>query len=74
MYTTYQLNSDELTYEFIDILKSNFKNRMIEISVCDFDETAYLMSSPENHEILMRRIDDVRNNRKIITPNQDTFQ
>ena len=74
MYTTYQLNSNDLTPEFIDILKATYKDKDIEIAVYNIDETEYLLHSPKNKAVLLRRIDDIKNNRNIVTPNQEIFQ
>ena len=74
MYTTYQLNSNDLTPEFIEIIKTTFKDKEIEIAVYSIDETEYLLHSPKNKEILLRRIADIKNNINVITPNQEIFQ
>ncbi len=74
MYTTYQLNSNDLTPEFIDILKATYKDKEIEIAVHNIDETEYLLHSPKNRDVLLRRIEDIKNNQNIVTPNQEIFQ
>ena len=74
MYTTYQLNTDDLNTDFIDILKATYKNKNIEIAVYCIDETEYLLNSPRNREILLQRVDDVKHSKNIITPNQEIFQ
>jgi antitoxin YefM len=74
MYTTYQLNSNDLTPEFIDILKATYKDKDIEIAVYNIDATEYLLHSPKNRDVLLERIEDIKNNQNIVTPNQDIFQ
>ncbi|MFH1051515.1 MAG: hypothetical protein V1779_11370 [bacterium] len=74
MYTTYQLNTNDLTAEFVDILKATYKDKEIEIAVYNIDETEYLLRSPKNKAVLLSRISDVQNNKNIITPNQDIFK
>lgn len=70
MYTTYQLNTKDLTPEFIEILKATYKDKDIEIAVHNIDETEYLLRSPKNKEVLLRRIEDIKNNRNIIIPTE----
>ena len=48
MYTLYKINADELDSSFLKGLKAMFKNKEIEIVVCEAeqseeDETAYLL-------------------------------
>jgi antitoxin YefM len=74
MITTYQINTNELTSEFIEILKATYKDKQIEISVYDIDETEYLLRSPKNKEVILNRIADLRNGVESVTPNQEIFQ
>jgi len=74
MYTTYQLNTNDLTAEFVDILKATYKDKEIEIAVYNIDETEYLLRSLKNKKVLLSRIADVQNNKNIITPNQNIFK
>ncbi|MFA6570139.1 MAG: hypothetical protein WCT77_02775 [Bacteroidota bacterium] len=74
MVTTYQINTNELTSEFIEILKATYKDKQIEISVYDIDETEYLLRSPKNKEVLLKRIGELSKGQKLVTPNQEIFQ
>ena len=74
METIYRLNADELDNKFIDSLKSVFKNKDIEITVSEIDETEYLLRSTKNKELLSKAVSDVKNKIGIVTPNQDQFQ
>ena len=74
METIYRLNADELDNKFIDSLKSVFKNKDIEITVSEIDETEYLLRSTKNKELLSKAVSDVENKIGIVTPNQDQFQ
>ncbi|MBU0559170.1 MAG: hypothetical protein KKD86_12710 [Bacteroidetes bacterium] len=74
METTYRLNADELDNRFIESLKSVFKNKEIEITVTEIDDTEYLFRSQANREHLLSAIDDVENNRNVIIPDQKLFQ
>ncbi len=74
MNAIYQVNADELDQQFLDALKALFKNKEIEITVYERDETAYLLRSPANRERLLRAIADVENPQNIVTPEQEQFQ
>ena len=69
MYTTYQINSNDLTQDFIEILKRTYKDKEIEIAVSEIDETDYLLRSPKNREILISRIDDLKKGINIVSTN-----
>lgn len=53
MQSTYRLNASELDEGFLEGLRSTFKDREIEIVVCEVDETAYLLQSDANRERLL---------------------
>ena len=64
MYTLYKLNADELDSRFLESLKAQFQHKLIEISVCEAeesseDETAYLLKSPANRDHLLAAIANV---------------
>jgi antitoxin YefM len=68
MQTTYRLRADELSADLIQALKNTYHNRQIVITVDEAqDETEYLLSSPANREHLLRAVEDVRNNRNLVT-------
>lgn len=62
MNTVYRLRSDELTPDFITLLKTTYPHKEIEIIVDEvMDETEYLMSSPANRlhlETAMRNVEN----------------
>lgn len=70
----YHVKADELDQSFLDALKAMFKDREIEITVYERDETAYLLRSPANRERLLRAIADVESSQNIVTPEQEQFQ
>ena len=59
MYTVYRLNVDELNAQFIEALQTLFKDKEIEITVSDVDETAYLMQSEPNRKRLLRPVENI---------------
>lgn len=74
MYTLYRINANELDLSFVNALKTTFKNKEIEIAVSETsqiqnDETEYLLRSSNNRERLMNAIDNVTNNRNLVTVN-----
>lgn len=42
MYTTYQINADDLNLDFIEILKKSFRHKKIEITVREANDTLEL--------------------------------
>lgn len=68
MYTTYRIRTDELNDDFLTSLKTLFRDKTIEIAVCEADdesedETAYLLRDPANRQRLMDAIENVRQGR-----------
>ena len=60
MNSVYRLRSDELTPEFITILKKSYPHKEIEITIDEvMDETEYLMSSSANRLHLENAIKNI---------------
>jgi antitoxin YefM len=79
MYMTYRMNAAELDSRFLRALKTMFKDKDIEIVVCDAaqseeDETAYLLRSPVNREHLLKAIENVTHDRNLISINLEDLQ
>lgn len=74
MNAIYQGRADELNQDFVEAVKAAFKDKEIEITVYERDETAYLLRSPANREHLLRAIADVNRSENLVIPNQDEFQ
>ena len=53
MHTTYRLNANELNQDFLDGLRTTFRDQDIEIVVYAVDETDYLLKSEANRERLL---------------------
>ena len=60
MSTVYRLKASELDRHFLEELKATFGDKEIEITVCEFDETDYLLKSAANKNRLLKAIDNVR--------------
>ena len=78
MYTVYRLKANELDSNFLKSLKSLFKDKEIEIAVCETptedDETAYLLRSDANRERLMKALENVSQRRDLVTISLDEIQ
>ncbi len=74
MQTIYHINADEIDERILESIKVLFKNKEIEITVSERDETEYLLRSPANREHLLRAIEDVEADRNIYVPDQEQFQ
>ena len=74
MQTIFRMNADELDQNFLESLKTLFKNKEIEITVSERDETKYLLRSPANRQRLLRAVREIEESRNIIVPEQEQFQ
>ncbi|MBI5774120.1 MAG: hypothetical protein HZA89_10305 [Verrucomicrobia bacterium] len=78
MQTTFEIpNTAELDAGLIDKIKAVFPNQSVRVSVSDEaeeDTTEYLLRSPANRERLLRAIDDIKNGRNLVVPDQTLFQ
>ena len=74
MEMTLRIHSDQLNIELLDNIRNMFREKEIEITVNEIDETEYLLRSPENKKRLLRAIDDVENGRNIVIPDQAQFK
>jgi antitoxin YefM len=74
MYAVYRANADELDNQFLESLKAAFRDKQVEISVSEVNETEYLLRSPANRERLLKAVEDVEHGRNIVTPDQAQFR
>jgi len=73
------MNAAELDSRFLRALKAMFKDKDIEIVICEAaqseeDETAYLLRSPVNRERLLKAIENVTHDRNLISINREDLQ
>jgi len=73
MHTVYHLRTDELDNQFLEALKTLFKDKTIEIVVSEVDETAYLFHSDANREQLLQAIEHVNNGENLVGVDLDTL-
>ena len=62
MVTVYRLNVNELNEQFIQALQTLFRDREVEITVTEVDETDYLLRSEPNRRRLLQEIKNIDNN------------
>lgn len=72
MYPLYRLNADELSVDLLESIKMQFRHPIIEIAVraaesAEQDETAYLLANPANRARLLEAIENVRQQRDLVT-------
>ena len=70
MYSTFILNTDELTPQFIAALKQNYPQKRIEIFVQEAqDETEYLLKDPQ----LLKAVEDIKNGKNLVSVSPDSL-
>ncbi|MEP7267799.1 MAG: hypothetical protein ABI844_09245 [Saprospiraceae bacterium] len=58
METTIKINTDHLTTELLDGIRTMFPHKVVEITVQEADETEYLLSNPALTKEIEARIAD----------------
>lgn len=66
MQANFVLDSNELDYNLIDKLKEMFKNKRIEVTISESDDTDYLFTSDKNKEMLLNSIANIEKNENIV--------
>lgn len=74
MQANFILDSNELDYKLIDKIKEIFQNKRIELTISESDDTQYLFASEENKETLLKSIDNIEKNQKLITADSKIFK
>jgi antitoxin YefM len=67
----YKMKTEELDSRFLRALKAMFKDKEIEIAVCEAaqseeDETEYLLKSPANRNRLLKAVENVARERNLV--------
>ena len=71
MYSTYILNTDELTPQFITALQQNYPKKKIEIFVQEVqDETEYLLEDQK----LLKAVEDIKNGKNLVSVSIDSLR
>lgn len=74
MQASFTLDSNELDYSFVDKLKEMFKNKRIELSITDTDDTEYLCASQNNKEFITTAIANIENGQNLVIADPKLFQ
>jgi len=70
MYTTYTLNTDELTSQFISALQQTYPGKKVEIVVQEAqDETEYLLKDSQ----LLNAVEDIKNGKNMVSVSLDNL-
>ena len=67
MITTYKLNTNELSEKLVDMIRTSFPNKEIEIIVLEQEADEYLRSSPANEAHINESIRQIENGEDLIT-------
>ena len=62
MQAVYHLKINELTDDFIKMLKTQYQTGILDIVVSESDDTDYLLSSKTNEQLLDQAILEIENN------------
>jgi len=64
MYSTYTLNTDELSPQFISVLQNAYPGKKVEIVVQEAqDETEYLLKDPQ----LLKAVQDIKDGKNLVS-------
>jgi antitoxin YefM len=74
MYMTYRLKTNDLNIQFIESLKTLFRDQEVEITVSPIDPTAYLLQSEANRRRLLAAIENVNAGRNLVEVPMDLLQ
>jgi antitoxin YefM len=66
VYTTYRLTTSDLNNQFIESLKTLFRDQEVEITVSPIDPTAYLLQSEANRRRLLAAIENINAGRNLV--------
>jgi hypothetical protein len=70
MYSTYTLNTDELTPQFISVLRDAYPSKKVEIVVQEAqDETEYLLKDTQ----LLKAVEDIKNGKNLVSVPLESF-
>jgi len=73
MQASFILDSNELDNSFIDKLREMFKNKRIELSITESDDTEYLCASKTNKEVLDASIANIENGTNLVIADTKLF-
>jgi hypothetical protein len=71
METTFKINTDSITPEFIEGIKKLFPHKTVEITIQPADETEYILSNPVFSKVLQDRIAEYEVKKLVISLKAD---
>ena len=71
METTFKINTDSITPEFIEGIKKLFPHTTVEINIQPADTTDYILSNPKYAQVLKERIETYEKKKKVISLKAD---
>lgn len=74
MYTVYRMNMNDLDDRFVEALRALFKDKEVEITVTEIDETQYLLQGDANRARLLQAVRNIENGQNLIEVPLDMFQ
>lgn len=74
MYTVYRMNMNELDDQFVEVLRTLFKDKEVEITVAEVDETQYLLRGEANRVRLLQAVKNIENGQNLVDVPLDTLQ
>lgn len=74
MYTVYRMNMNDLDDRFLEALRALFKDKEVEITVTEIDETQYLLQGDANRVRLLQAVKNIENGQNLIDVPLDMLQ
>ena len=67
METSIRINTDNLSTEFLEGIKTMFPHKMVEITIQPADDTEYILDNPDYAHELMERIEEYSSKKQTIS-------
>lgn len=74
MVTVYRMNMNDLDDRFLEALRALFKDKEVEITVTEIDETQYLLQGEANRVRLLQAVKNIENGQNLIDVPLDMLQ
>ncbi len=74
MYTVYRMNMNDLDDRFVEALRALFKDKEVEITVTEIDETEYLLTGEANRIRLLQAVRTIEAGQNLVDVPLDMLQ
>lgn len=74
MVTVYRMNMNDLDDRFVEALRALFRDKEVEITVAEIDETQYLLQGEANRIRLLQAVRNIENGQNLVDVPLDIFQ